>query len=83
MSGRNGPVAPFLTQTIERTPQLANTTETSTQTAPEKPKNVRVAASLSPELYAQFAEIRFSQKHNKESDVVVAAIAEYVAAHQA
>lgn len=63
---------------------MANTTNTpQTDTAAEKPKNIRVAASLDPELYADFADIRFSQKHNKESDVVVAAIREYVAAHKA
>jgi hypothetical protein len=49
----------------------------------DKPKNIQVSASLTPAELEAFQEVRFSQRHNKLSDAVKAALTEYVANHKA
>ena len=60
---------------------MADTTP-KTETV-EKPKNIQVSASLTPAEYEAFQEVRFSEKHNKLSDAVKAALTEYTANHKA
>jgi hypothetical protein len=56
---------------------------TTTAVTENKPKNTQVSASLTPAELDAFQEVRFSERHNKLSDALKAAISEYVANHKA
>lgn len=47
-----------------------------------KEKNIQVSATLTPAEFAPLADLRFEQRHDKLSDLVKAAINEYVANHK-